>query len=87
MSADTELPRRIVCVTGGARGLGAAIVRGFARQGADVHVCDILQRDGDDLVGSLIADVGTGEAAVAVEARAAAAVVRAVAEMPFGPSP
>ncbi len=54
--AGTEARRRIVCVTGGARGLGAAIVRGFARQGADVHVCDILQREGDDLVRSLKAD-------------------------------
>ncbi|WP_431281154.1 SDR family NAD(P)-dependent oxidoreductase [Humitalea sp. 24SJ18S-53] len=52
----TEARGRNVCVTGGARGLGAAIVHGFARQGAHVHVCDILQREGEDLVGALRAD-------------------------------
>ncbi|MEO3475894.1 SDR family oxidoreductase [Roseomonas sp. CAU 1739] len=54
--ADTEARGRSVCVTGAARGLGAAIARGFARQGAHVHVCDILQREGEDLVGTLRAD-------------------------------
>lgn len=53
---DTEARGRSVCVTGGARGLGAAIARGFARQGAHVHVCDVLLREGEDLVGSLRAE-------------------------------
>ena len=44
---------RSVCVTGGARGLGAAIVRGFASQGAHVHVCDILRHEGEALVAKL----------------------------------
>jgi 3alpha(or 20beta)-hydroxysteroid dehydrogenase len=53
---DTEPRGRSVCVSGGARGLGAAIARGFAQQGAHVHVCDILQREGENLVGALRAD-------------------------------
>lgn len=48
---------RSICVTGGTRGLGVAIVRGFARQGAHVHVCDIPQSEGQDLVGALRAEV------------------------------
>lgn len=53
---DTGARCRSVCVTGGARGLGAAIVRGFARQGAHVHVCDILAGEGEDLVAALRAE-------------------------------
>lgn len=56
MMADTPARGRSVCVTGGARGLGAAIARGFARQGAHVHVCDVLLREGEELVGALRAD-------------------------------
>ncbi|CAH0299616.1 SDR family NAD(P)-dependent oxidoreductase [Roseomonas sp. CECT 9278] len=53
MIANTSVPRRIVCVTGAARGLGAAIVRDFARQGAQVHACDVLEQEGGDLAGAL----------------------------------
>ncbi|BDG70437.1 SDR family NAD(P)-dependent oxidoreductase [Roseomonas fluvialis] len=56
MMADAGAHRRSVCVTGGARGLGAAIVRGFACQGAHVHVCDILRLEGENLVGALQAE-------------------------------
>jgi hypothetical protein len=34
-----------------------------------------------------VGGVGAGEAAIAIERRAAAAVVRALAEVPFGPGP
>ena len=34
-----------------------------------------------------VGGVGTGEAAISIERRAAAAVVRALAEMPVGPGP
>jgi NAD(P)-dependent dehydrogenase (short-subunit alcohol dehydrogenase family) len=56
MTAGADAHLRNVCVTGGARGLGAAIARGFALQGDHVHVCDILQREGEDLVAALRSD-------------------------------
>ena len=38
--------RKVVLVTGGARGMGASHVRGFAREGATVLSCDVLDEDG-----------------------------------------
>ena len=40
-------------VTGGASGIGAALVTGFARQGAETIFVDILDHEGRDLVASL----------------------------------
>jgi len=54
-----SLKGKRVVVTGGASGIGAAMVTGFARQGAETIFVDILERDGRDLVASL------GEAAIA----------------------
>ena len=44
-----ELRNQIVLVTGGANGIGAAIVRAFHAQGAQVHFCDTEQRAGQSL--------------------------------------
>jgi 3alpha(or 20beta)-hydroxysteroid dehydrogenase len=53
--ADT-LGGMIACVTGGARGLGAAIVRRLVSDGAKVVIADVLDDDGtalaDELTGS-----------------------------------
>jgi shikimate 5-dehydrogenase len=38
---DVQLAQRVAVVTGAAGGLGAAISRGFAREGAKVVLCDI----------------------------------------------
>ena len=39
----------IACVTGGARGLGASIVRQLAENGAHVVIADVLATEGDAL--------------------------------------
>lgn len=44
-----ELRDQIILVTGGANGIGAAMVRAFHAQGAQVHFCDIDHRAGRDL--------------------------------------
>jgi 3alpha(or 20beta)-hydroxysteroid dehydrogenase len=53
--ADT-LDGMIACVTGGARGLGAAIVRQLVSEGAKVVIADVLEDEGtalaDELAGS-----------------------------------
>ncbi|MGX9963491.1 SDR family NAD(P)-dependent oxidoreductase [Roseomonas sp. F4] len=47
---------RSVCVTGGSRGLGAALVRRFAQAGAHVHLGDVLIPEGEALAASLRAE-------------------------------
>lgn len=48
-----ELKDQIVIVTGGANGIGSAIVRAFHAQGAVVHFCDIDERAGKALAQNL----------------------------------
>ena len=40
-----------VIVTGGARGLGASHGRGFAAEGANVVIADVLEQEGRALAG------------------------------------
>jgi NAD(P)-dependent dehydrogenase (short-subunit alcohol dehydrogenase family) len=54
-----SLKGKRVVVTGGASGIGAALVAGFARQGAETIFVDILDSAGRDLVANL------GDAAIA----------------------
>src|ERR1019366_9466334 len=54
-----SLKGKRVVVTGAASGIGAALVTGFVRQGAETIFVDILDRDGRDLIANL------GDAAVA----------------------
>jgi NAD(P)-dependent dehydrogenase (short-subunit alcohol dehydrogenase family) len=56
MTTDPAFHGRSVCVTGGARGLGAALARRFAQAGAHVHLCDVLEDEGAALVARLLAD-------------------------------
>src|SRR5690606_5969662 len=41
MSSFDDLTNRVVVITGGGSGIGAALARGFAREGAKVAVADI----------------------------------------------
>ena len=53
-----SLKGKRVVITGGASGIGAALVAGFTRQGAHVAFLDILQDEGAALAGSMKADCG-----------------------------
>jgi NAD(P)-dependent dehydrogenase (short-subunit alcohol dehydrogenase family) len=44
---------RVVVVTGGSRGQGAAEVRGFAREGAAVVIADVLDEEGERLAAAV----------------------------------
>jgi NAD(P)-dependent dehydrogenase (short-subunit alcohol dehydrogenase family) len=54
--SDMDFRERSICVTGGARGLGATLSRRFARAGAHVYVGDILDDEGRALVADLLAE-------------------------------
>jgi 3alpha(or 20beta)-hydroxysteroid dehydrogenase len=60
MDSVGSLAGRVAIVTGGARGIGAAVARAFVAEGARVVVADVLDSDGKDLAHSL------GDAAVYV---------------------
>ena len=57
MASFPELAGATVLITGGANGIGAAMVRAFAQQGSNVEFCDIDERAGKQLVKELGAAV------------------------------
>ncbi|KAK3151357.1 hypothetical protein QOZ80_3AG0244850 [Eleusine coracana subsp. coracana] len=78
--APKRLDGKVAMVTGGARGIGEAIVRLFVKHGARVVIADIDSDAGDALAASLGAhQVSCVRCDVAVEADVARAVDRAVA--------
>lgn len=73
-----EFENKVVVVTGGAKGIGAATVRAFAREGARVVVVDVDAAEGQALAGQL---TGTGGRAFFVRADVSrAADARGIAE-------
>lgn len=53
MASFPELQNQTVLITGGANGIGAAMVRAFAQQGARVEFCDLDAVAADKLVAEL----------------------------------
>ncbi|MFC4296170.1 SDR family NAD(P)-dependent oxidoreductase [Novosphingobium tardum] len=56
-----QLSGKKIVVTGGARGIGAAAVRAFVREGALVHFVDLLDEEGKELAANVTAS-GPGRA-------------------------
>ena len=74
---------KTVIVTGGARGMGANHVRGFAAEGAAVIIADVLEDDGKALAAEVGAQVAFAHLDVTSEDGWAETV--ALAERTFGP--
>ena len=55
-----DLADRVVVITGGASGIGAAFVRAFARQGARIAFLDIDAQAGEALAQELAEQLETG---------------------------
>jgi NAD(P)-dependent dehydrogenase (short-subunit alcohol dehydrogenase family) len=82
LERDDALDGRVVLVTGGARGLGEAIVRRLARSGAHVVAADV-RTDLGEATASSVRDGGGRAESVALDVTDAAnaeAVVRSVAD-------
>jgi 3alpha(or 20beta)-hydroxysteroid dehydrogenase len=74
---------KTVIVTGGARGMGANHVRGFAAEGAAVIIADVLEDDGKALAAEVGAQAAFAHLDVTSEDGWAETV--ALAERTFGP--
>ena len=57
-AAMSHLQDRIAIVTGGAQGLGAAICRRLAQEGAAVVVADIRLSGAEDVARAIVAETG-----------------------------
>jgi NAD(P)-dependent dehydrogenase (short-subunit alcohol dehydrogenase family) len=75
-----RLDGRVAVVTGGASGLGEAIVHGFAQQGAHVVVVDIQQDAGAAVVDAIAQRGGSAEFA-SVDVTSKAAIDQLVADL------
>jgi 3-oxoacyl-[acyl-carrier protein] reductase len=74
----TELSGKVALVTGGSRGIGAAVVRKLAALGADVAFTYVSAKDRADEVVDQVKAAGQRGLAIAADNTDAAAVVRAV---------
>lgn len=78
MSATLSLQGKVAFVQGGSRGIGAAIVKRLARDGAAVAFTYVASADRADAVASEITAVGGKAIAIKADSADAAAVQRAV---------
>ncbi len=76
MASVFDLTGKRAMVTGGARGIGAAIVRALARAGVQVAITDLDA----DAAEELARDVGHGAVALGIDVRNRASVEHAVAQ-------
>ncbi|HYN97800.1 MAG TPA: 3-oxoacyl-ACP reductase family protein [Pilimelia sp.] len=74
----SELKGRVALVTGGSRGIGAAIARGLARQGADVAITYERNTDRASAVAGQIRDMGRRGLTINADSGDVAAVTAAV---------
>lgn len=75
--SGTHAPHRVALVSGGARGMGAAIARGLAADGLAVIVADI-RAEGAQATAQAITDAGGHAVAVEMDVREPAAVTAGV---------
>ena len=76
-----KLQDKVAIVTGGAQGIGEAIVRAFAAEGARVVIADVAE----DKAGALAQDIGDNALAVLLDVRDPASIdatVKAAVERP-----
>jgi NAD(P)-dependent dehydrogenase (short-subunit alcohol dehydrogenase family) len=83
VAPEPELARRIALVTGGASGIGRAVARRLAREGAHVLVADVDGAGAERVAAEIAQDVGAGRVVgtqmdVASEAAVTDGVARAV---------
>jgi len=72
-----EFQDRVALVTGGASGIGKAVVRGLAADGACVGICDLNAAGAEEVA----AEVGVGALAVAMDVTDTASVRAGVAQV------
>ena len=72
-----EFQDRVALVTGGASGIGKAVVRGLAAEGARVGICDLNAAGAEEVA----AEVGVGALAVAMDVTDTASVRAGVAQV------
>ena len=81
----TQLTGKVALVTGGSRGIGAAIAKRLARDGADVAITYVSSPEKANAVTAEIK--ATGRRGVAIQADSADAKARPVAEAPMRDEP
>lgn len=82
MTQYPDLKNKLILLTGGANGIGAATVRAFYQQGATVHFCDLDEAAGARLVRELSGTIFT-RVDLAKERETARWIKRAAAAAPI----
>ena len=75
---NSDLRGKVALVTGGSRGMGAAIARGLAAAGADVALTYQQNKEGADAVAAELAELGRRGLVIAADSADAAAIGDAV---------